>query len=140
MEGLQVFEGLRSSGLSCHNGAHLPAEKLARVESKIRDLRKVSRDLAKGQRRFEERTRASGAPERGAPGSAVCFLDAQLHGCPMVRAIASVQLLLVKLRFHSLLVQHRACTPSAFFNDLRMNRGPFTISITSFIAVILNGK
>lgn len=56
----QVLVGLRSRGINCREGARLLAEKRARVEAQIVDLRKVSRLLAKEQHRLEERARKHG--------------------------------------------------------------------------------
>ena len=50
----QMLEGLRSRGVDCRAGARLLAEKRERVEAQIRELRKVSRVLAKEQLRLEE--------------------------------------------------------------------------------------
>ena len=56
----QVLQGLRSRGVDCWEGARLLADRRLRVEAQIRDLRKVSRVLAKEQRRLEESGRKAG--------------------------------------------------------------------------------
>lgn len=61
----QVLEGLRSNGVDCRDGARLLAEKRERVEKQIRDLRTVSRVLAKEQRRLEERAKKHGRARSG---------------------------------------------------------------------------
>ena len=56
----QILEGLRARGLDCADGARLVADKRARVEEQIRDLRNVSRLLREEQLRLERSAREHG--------------------------------------------------------------------------------
>lgn len=50
----EVLNAMRAGSIDCEQGARLMAEKRARVEAQIADLRKVSRILTREQRRLEE--------------------------------------------------------------------------------------
>ncbi len=56
----EVLVGLRSGGLQCNAGARLLAQKRLGVERQIRELRAVSRLLAREQARLEESARRHG--------------------------------------------------------------------------------
>ena len=56
----QVLESLRARGIDCADGARLVADKRARVEQQIRDLRTVSRLLREEQLRLEDSARQHG--------------------------------------------------------------------------------
>ena len=55
-----VLDGLRSGGMHCLAGAQLLAGRRQDVERQIRQLREVSRLLAREQARLEERARRHG--------------------------------------------------------------------------------
>ena len=63
-----VLVGMRSKGINCLDGARLLAEKRARVEAQIRDLRKLSRVLAKQQTKLETRAKEDGVSVGGGVG------------------------------------------------------------------------
>lgn len=50
----EVLNAMRAGSIDCEQGARLMAEKRARVEAQIADLRKVSKILTREQRRLEE--------------------------------------------------------------------------------------
>lgn len=50
----EVLEAMRSGSIDCAQGAALMAEKRAKVDAQIADLRKISKILAQEQRRLEE--------------------------------------------------------------------------------------
>ena len=56
----EVLESLRAQGIDCADGARLVADRRARVEEQIRDLRKVSRLLREEQLRLEHSARQHG--------------------------------------------------------------------------------
>lgn len=56
----EVLDGLRARGIDCADGARLVADKRARVEQQIRDLRNVSRLLREEQLRLEHSARQHG--------------------------------------------------------------------------------
>jgi DNA-binding transcriptional MerR regulator len=56
----QVLQSLRARGIDCADGARLVADKRARVEQQIRDLRTVSRLLREEQLRLEDSARRHG--------------------------------------------------------------------------------
>lgn len=56
----QVLQGLRARGIDCAEGARLVAEKRARVEEQIRELRTVSGILRREQLRLERSARQHG--------------------------------------------------------------------------------
>lgn len=55
-----VLKAMRSGGIDCARGARLMAEKRARIEVQISDLRKVSKILSREQARLEERASRHG--------------------------------------------------------------------------------
>jgi len=50
----EVLDAMRAGSIDCAEGARLMAEKRARVEAQIADLRKVSKILTREQRRLEQ--------------------------------------------------------------------------------------
>ena len=56
----QVLQGLRARGIDCVDGARLVADKRARVEEQIRQLRTVSRILRQEQLRLERSAQRHG--------------------------------------------------------------------------------
>lgn len=50
----EVLEAMRSGSIDCAQGAKLMAEKRAKVDAQIADLRKISKILLQEQRRLEE--------------------------------------------------------------------------------------
>jgi DNA-binding transcriptional MerR regulator len=56
----QVLAGLRARGIDCADGARLVADKRARIEEQIRDLRTVSRMLRQEQLRLERSAQRHG--------------------------------------------------------------------------------
>ncbi len=50
----EVLDAMRAGSINCAHGARLMAEKRAKVEAQIADLRKVSKILTREQRRLEE--------------------------------------------------------------------------------------
>jgi len=56
----EVLDSLRARGIDCADGARLVADKRARVEQQIRDLRNVSRLLREEQLRLEHSARQHG--------------------------------------------------------------------------------
>jgi DNA-binding transcriptional MerR regulator len=50
----EVLDAMRAGSIDCAQGARLMAEKRAKVEAQIADLRKVSKILTREQRRLEE--------------------------------------------------------------------------------------
>lgn len=57
----QVLEAMRAGSIDCADGARLMAEKRAKVDQQIANLRKVSKLLATEQKRLEQ----SAAQQRG---------------------------------------------------------------------------
>lgn len=50
----EVLDAMRAGSIDCAQGARLMAEKRAKVEAQIADLKKVSKILAREQQRLEE--------------------------------------------------------------------------------------
>lgn len=58
----QVLHGIRASDIDCADAARLLADKRARVDEQINELREVSRRLGREQKRLEASARRNGIP------------------------------------------------------------------------------